>query len=384
MKNMNEYITYNEIIQQPRLWKETWDIINKEKDHIESFFKKRAQKNVNVVLTGAGSSAYIGNILKPYLKEMSGVSIESIPTTDIVSRPEAYFDSDKDYVLVSFARSGNSPESMATVQLVDNLVRSVHHIILTCNPEGKLAHYAEHSEQALMVLMPSDANDKGLAMTGSLSTMLLAALLIFNVNKLDNYQAIVETISATANELVHNTTINDIVNLPFKNIVYLGSNSMQGLAQEAELKMLELNGGLLTTKCETSLGFRHGPKSVINQDTLIISFLSNNHYVRSYEEDLLKEMYSESIATLAVIRPDDEPSKELWHHSIALPALLHLDHDIFSVFPYLMTAQLLAFKKSYSNGINPDNPSPNGIINRVVKGVAIYPYSRVKKKKIYE
>ena len=42
-------------------------------------------------------------------------------------------------LLVSFARSGDSPESVAAAELADQLLSDVHHLVLTCNADGRLA-----------------------------------------------------------------------------------------------------------------------------------------------------------------------------------------------------------------------------------------------------
>ena len=47
--------------------------------------------------------------------------------------------------------------------------------------------------------------------------------------------------------------------------------------------------------------------------------------------------------------------------------LLRLDFVLF--------AETLALTKSLSLGITPDNPCPTGEVNRVVKGVTLYPYT---------
>ena len=49
-------------------------------------------------------------------------------------------------LMVSFGRSGNSPESLATTALADELVDDVWHLILTCDPDGQLGR--AHSGRA--------------------------------------------------------------------------------------------------------------------------------------------------------------------------------------------------------------------------------------------
>ena len=109
--------------------------------------------------------------------------IESIPTTNIVSSPYYYLQPDIPTILVSFARSGNSPESVAAAQLGEQIIHSVYHIILTCNEEGNLAKQFQHKENAFVMYMPQEANDQGFAMTGSFTSMMLTALMLCNYNQ---------------------------------------------------------------------------------------------------------------------------------------------------------------------------------------------------------
>ena len=84
-------------------------------------------------------------------------------------------------LLVSFARSGNSPESMAAVALAEQGVADCHHLIFTCNAEGALYAEGKRLRKAHVVLLPEETNDRGFAMTSSFPGMMLAASLAFDV-----------------------------------------------------------------------------------------------------------------------------------------------------------------------------------------------------------
>src|SRR5437868_608723 len=92
-----------------------------------------------VILAGAGTSSFIGECLAPWLAARLPCRVEAIPTTDLVCAPYLYFAADAPTLLLSFGRSGNSPESVAAVDLANELVRDIHHLAITCNPEGALA-----------------------------------------------------------------------------------------------------------------------------------------------------------------------------------------------------------------------------------------------------
>src|SRR5690606_18712074 len=87
-------------------------------------------------------------------------------------------------------------------------------------------------------------------------------------------------------------SIEKLMKNDFSRLVYLGSGVFEGLSRESALKLLELSAGKVATLYDTTLGFRHGPKSYINKDTNIIVYLSNNPYTRKYDVDMLKELYA--------------------------------------------------------------------------------------------
>ena len=92
-----------------------------------------------IILTGAGTSAYIGACLAPVLDAQLAARVDAVATTDIVSSPHLYLRPDEPLLLISFGRSGNSPESLQAVTLAESLVKDVRHLFVTCNAEGALS-----------------------------------------------------------------------------------------------------------------------------------------------------------------------------------------------------------------------------------------------------
>lgn len=380
LEEIKGYITAKEIYQQPRLWKETYEIMEKNKEELNRFLDKIGRDHLKVIFTGAGTSEFVGNTIVPFLKEQ-GVWVESIATTDIVSNPEVYLKKKSKTLLISCARSGNSPESVATVELAEKLVENLYQIFLTCNPQGKLAKKAEVSDKNYLLLMPEDSNDKGFAMTGSFTCMSLAGIMLFNLEKLDCFKDYVKNISEKGEESVSLflEKIKEIANLDHDRIVFLGSSSLKGLAQEASLKTLELSGGKIITDYNSPLGFRHGPKSIINSKTITFIMLSQDEYTRKYDKDLLREMSLERKGNHLVVFDSihDEDAEKLADFYINID--LEVCHDVFLMFNYIMLAQKYAFYKSLYLEITPDNPCPTGEVNRVVQGVIIHEYKGDKK-----
>lgn len=369
---MKDFYTLKEIEQQKRLWLETINLVKEKKEEIKSFLDKNDFKNRKIIFTGAGTSEFVGNSITPAL----GGNVLSIATTDIVSNPENYLKKDEKVILISCARSGNSPESVATVKLADEIIDDVCHILITCNKDGKLAINKKDDKKALVLLMPEESNDKGFAMTSSFTCMSLTGLLIFNLESLEKIEDVMKKQIEKIKDEDMKLLVDSLITLDISRIVYLGSSCLKGVAEEAALKCLELTAGHMSLYYNSPLGFRHGPKSIINDTTMIITLLSNNDYTRKYELDLLKEMYGENKKKVLVtldMKNSDEARKNS-HYYYTFNNDDNNAEDVFNMFSYIYFAQLFAFYKSKSFGINPDNPCPTGEVNRVVQGVIIYDY----------
>lgn len=376
----NELITGVEINQQSELWSETIEIMRRKEKEIQKFLMEFDGNPPRVIFTGAGTSEFVGNSITSYLNKKSQYRIESIATTDIVSTPDLYLNRSEATILVSCARSGNSPESVGAVRLVDQLVDDIYHIFLTCNPDGKLANYAKGKDNVLSILMPEKSNDKGFAMTGSFTCMCLSGIILFQLEKLNIIKKKMENISDIVKSRFENiyNLIKEISSLEVDRIVCLGDGTLKGLAQEASLKILELSSGYIPTSFDSFLAFRHGPKSIITDNTLIITFMSNNEYTRRYELDLLKELKNEGGGKVVLSidnKLDWETERNSTYYFSFNNSLMTQNNDVFSIFGHIYIAQIYAFMKSIQLGINPDTPCPGGEVNRVVQGVTLYDYS---------
>ncbi|WP_291258848.1 SIS domain-containing protein [Fusobacterium sp.] len=372
-------VTWEEIIQQPSIWKEELEIVKKNLKSIGEFINRVEGEKIKVIFTGAGSSEFVGNTLCSYVNSKVDIDVLSVPTTDIVSMPEQYLEKDVATILVSCARSGNSPESVATVNLADKLVKNIYHIFITCNPEGQLAKISKEGENKYLLLMPERTNDKGFAMTGSFSSMVVAGVLIL---LRENFVEFEEKVTYVSNIVEKNIdrileNIEIITDLDLERIVYLGDGALKGLAEEVSLKVLELTGGKLASFYNTFLGFRHGPKSIVNEKTAIVCMMSNNSHTRVYELDLLKEFKNEGgkkkIVVLDTIFDEEVKNNCDYYFSFNDEKLGKIE-EVFAGLGYLVYGQLLSLVKSAKLGINPDNPCPTGEVNRVVKGVIIHEY----------
>ena len=373
-------ITTREIYQQPDVWKEAFEAYQAKREEIAAFLKGIADKQdyIKVILTGAGTSAYVGDTLVPYFKEVYDErkwNFNAIATTDIVANPETYLKKDVATVLVSFARSGNSPESVATVDLAKALVDDLYQVTITCAAEGKLALQAHGDDRNLLLLQPAASNDAGFAMTSSFTSMMLTALLVFDPTEFAVKAQRFEVVTSLARKVLENAAdVKELVDLDFNRVIYLGAGPFFGLAHEAQLKILELTAGQVATMYESPVGFRHGPKSLINEDTVVLVFGTTTDYTRKYDLDLVREVAGDQIARRVVLLSDQafglENVKEV---VLGCGGVLN---DIYRVFPYIVYAQLFALLTSLKVENKPDTPSPTGTVNRVVQGVIIHEYQK--------
>ncbi|CMY64310.1 tagatose-6-phosphate ketose/aldose isomerase [Streptococcus pneumoniae] len=373
-------ITTREIYQQPDVWREAFEFYQAKREEIAAFLQEIADKHdyIKVILTGAGTSAYVGDTLLPYFKEVYDErkwNFNAIATTDIVANPATYLKKDVATVLVSFARSGNSPESVATVYLAKSLVDELYQVTITCATDGKLALQAHGDDRNLLLLQPAVSNDAGFAMTSSFTSMMLTALLVFDPTEFAVKSERFEVVSSLARKVLDKAEdVKELVDLDFNRVIYLGAGPFFGLAHEAQLKILELTAGQVATMYESPVGFRHGPKSLINDNTVVLVFGTTTDYTRKYDLDLVREVAGDQIARRVVLLSDQafglENVKEV---ALGCGGVLN---DIYRVFPYIVYAQLFALLTSLKVENKPDTPSPTGTVNRVVQGVIIHEYQK--------
>ncbi|EGT0639581.1 AgaS family sugar isomerase [Citrobacter werkmanii] len=368
--------TEEEIRQQPASWIRSLTNIDNIRSAIDSFLAPLLRKNdLRIVLTGAGTSAFIGDIIAPWLASQTGKNISAVPTTDLVTNPMDYLNPAHPLLLVSFARSGNSPESVAAVELANQFVPECYHLPITCNEAGSLYQNAAASDNAFALLMPAETHDRGFAMTSSITTMMASCLAVFAPQKI-NSQTFRDVADRCQTILTSLGDFSDGVfgNAPWKRIVYLGSGGLQGAARESALKVLELTAGKLAAFYDSPTGFRHGPKSLVDNETLVVVFVSSHPYTRQYDLDLLAELRRDRQALRVVaIAAQTDDVIEAGPHILLPPARSFIDMEL--AFCFLMYAQVFALTQSISIGNTPDTPSASGTVNRVVQGVVIHPWN---------
>lgn len=142
---------------------------------------------------------------------------------------------------------------------------------------------------------------------------------------------------------------------PWKRIVYLGSGGLQGVARESALKVLELTAGKMAAFYDSPTGFRHGPKSLVDHETLVVVLVSSHPYTRQYDLDLLTELRRDQQAMRVVaISADPDAVIEAGPHLLLPPSRTFIDVEL--AFCFLMYAQVFALTQSLHVGNTPDTP----------------------------
>lgn len=370
--------TVTEIAQQPAVWCELADTLMQRKEEISAFMDEvMSIPDLRIVTTGAGSSAFVGETFLYMLAGEMGIRTENVHTTDIISAPdETLFDVPT--LLISYARSGESPESIAAIRFAQKRVRNLYNIVIVCDKNSSLAKCGYEAKQSLVLDLPEKTCDKGFAMTSSVSCMSIATWCLFHYKEMETYTGYVKVLAEAVDSQIGGLAdkAGAIAGNDYRRLIWLGTGALKGLSREASIKSMELSDGYVHAGYDAPTGFRHGPKTVINDETLTIHFVSNKDYSRKYDVDLANEIIREKQKNLVVtVKPDfakDEITGEDYEVVYQIPKGLPEDSEMGSYIFSLVFTQLLSMKKSLDKGYTTDNPCPKGDVNRVVQGIIIY------------
>ncbi len=370
--------TPREIMQQPEAWRETMGIISGKEAGLLDFLESARVKTEGtiVALMGAGSSEYAGWASEEALSHGLNTVVTIVPTTSFITHPQDLILKGRRYLFVHFARSGDSPESVASYERACSLIPESYHLVITCNPEGRLAKASVGSRRAFLLQMPERTNDRSLVMTSSFSSMTLAAMALAHLGNLGPFRKEVDAAASAVQGLFGEPAeqVRRFAETPASRIQYLGTGGIFGSMKESRLKVLEMTDGLIAANADTYLGVRHGPRVFINRECLVVASLSSEPGRSRYEMDLLAEL-----------RSAGQGSRTLVIFGSPIPGLTRLADVLIPVsstgavtqelrpLTDVVVGQLLGLFACLSRGLKPDMPSVSGVIGRVVEGVRIHP-----------
>jgi tagatose-6-phosphate ketose/aldose isomerase len=369
--------TLLEICQQPDTWEHTAEAVTAGAGAIGRFLSREDGTAPRpMILTGSGSSQYVAECVAPALQARLGVVVRAVPAALFLTHADGYVTASDPPVVVSFARSGDSPESTAVLDLLLDRYPACRHLAITCNAAGRLATAYAADARVMTLVLDRRTNDRSLVMTSSFTNMVIAGQALGAVGGgADAYRRSVRLLIGVGREILvrHAADLARIARGPFRSACFLGAGPRLGAAREAALKMLEMSGGEVGTMAETHLGLRHGPMAAVRDSTLVVASLPSSPLARGYAVDVMQEIGRKRLAAPKVLVGDGIPGGLVGPRDVAVTArgLDGVDDGLAAVADVLV-GQILAFFRCLAGGLRPDVPSPDGIINRVVPEFPIY------------
>jgi len=379
--------TPGEIYQQPDTWRNTLHKLSQQHSLILKFLEQSgirpgSPNPPTVLLVGAGTSDYIGRSLGRLMRQQWQREAMAIPSTELITNMEEFILPHKEYLWISFSRSGDSSEGVAVLeQALNRYPRQIRHLIVTCNRTGAMVQRFAQNPSVKSILLEDAVNDRGLAMTSSFSNLVIAGQYLAYIRSPDTYKSLLDSLIGMGQRLLPMAAdlTDQLANTPIDKVCFLGTGALQAVAEESALKVLELNAGKINTIAQSPLGLRHGPLSSIDAATLIVAYLSGEEYRRRYEIDLLEELHRKQLGSaMLVVAPFSDcrlaaltPNVLVLQSPDGFPDGCRPPIDV-------IVGQLLGLFFAVKNGIHPDSPSSNGAISRVVSHVKIYPCARAE------
>jgi tagatose-6-phosphate ketose/aldose isomerase len=360
------FYTLHEILQQPATWLETGKTLASMADGLlQTIAGIRT-----LILTGSGSSEYAGDCVRLPLQNRLLIPTQTIGGGMLLTHGGSAIAPVRPGLMVSLARSGDSPESVEAVSVILETEPEIRHLVVTCNAEGRLATTYCDDPRVKVVVLAEETNDRSLVMTSSFTNMVLAAAFLGMLDAPDQYVALVQGLSQKAEELLHTyfDALAGVARRNFDRAVFLASGARLGAARESALKMMEMTAGNVSATSETYLGLRHGPMSAVHSNTLIVCCLSSHPQIRAYECDLIRELNDKQLGMAKLIFGEDIPSDLAQNEDVVIDCkgLASLGDENMPVLDVIL-GQLLGFFRCLKEGLQPDSPSNDGVINRVVQ-----------------
>lgn len=371
------YHTLREICQQPLTWRNSAARVTSNHESLERILVASGvrSKQAAIVLTGSGSSLFVAESLGLALRQDLQVLVQPVAAGLVLTHPELALPPEQDCLVVSFARSGDSPESVAVMELLQELNGRHRYLVVTCNRQGKLATQYQDDPHACVLVLDDATCDRSLVMTSSFTNMVWAGRSLAMLKSLDSYRETTERLVQLGSNFLrsHSAALAEAARADFASAIYLGSGVRFGAARESALKMVEMTAGQVPAFAETYLGIRHGPLSAILPSTLIVCFLSGDPLVRAYELDLIHELNRKNLGLRKLIVGERIPADLLLEADLALECPgLNATGDANVPVLDAMAGQVLAFFCCLKLGLKPDSPSSQGIISRVVGEFTIH------------
>jgi tagatose-6-phosphate ketose/aldose isomerase len=368
-----------EIAQQPDTWRATHRLYRGRQSQIRHFLEAagvgaHAAPRPTVLLVGAGTSDYVGRSLTQLLRRCWQCEVLAVPSTDLLTHADEWLIPGREYLWISFSRSGDSPEGIAVLERALQLHPGIHHLIVSCNAQAKMLKMAAGRERTLGIALPEEVHDRSLAMTSSFSNMVIFGQCLAHLENPEAYERILGELAEAGSNFLGSaaTSAAELAGGDFTKACFIGSGALKAVATESALKLLELTAGQIQTMSESALGLRHGPMAALDEQTLLVAFLSGDEKVLRYELDLLDEIgKKELVKTRVAVASGRNARLESVTEHVLMHAFNSMPDDYRPPLDVVF-GQLLGLFFSLRCGLKPDRPSPTGAISRVVQNVLIH------------
>jgi glucosamine--fructose-6-phosphate aminotransferase (isomerizing) len=324
--------TLEEIMSQPEAWLAALADIEARSSKLEGI---RLSGYDEVLFTGCGSTFYLAVAAATLLREQTGVAAKGLPASEIWFYPLSAYSPQKNTLLVAVSRSGTTTE---TVRAVESFKQKATGTVLTlcCYPESELAGLGDFN-----LVLPS-GQERSIAQTRAFSVLYLVTVALMQLwshresASLSGLAEVCRRLLADRAELARRVGSDTRL----ERFYFLGSGARYGLACELSLKMKEMT--LSHSEPFHFLEFRHGPQSMVDENTLIIGLVSEQN--ASSERAVLAEMKDRGASILSLAEQEAD-----------IPFQSGVPESLRNVL-YLPVIQLMAFERSIAKGLNPDRP----------------------------
>jgi glucosamine--fructose-6-phosphate aminotransferase (isomerizing) len=340
--DVTDFVTYREIASQPEALAAALRAVEEQAESLRTLWDEQPYERV--IFTGCGSTHYLSLAAASAFQMLTGVAARGVPASELLLAPQVIYPANPTpTLLVAVSRSGATTE---TVRAVEDFQQAGLGKVVTiiCQADSDLGKMGQ-----VNIVIPA-AQEESVAQTRAFTSMWVAACAL--AGSVARQGALLEQlrrlpdVSRRHIESVGERMLALGGNLSFDRIYFLGSGLRYGLACEGNLKMKEMS--LTHTEPFHFLEFRHGPKSMVTESTLIVGLMSDDS--QGYEATILCELRDLG-AHLLVLSEAAVPSVE--GNSVIFNSGLD---EIGRGALYMPPLQFMALGRAVAKGLNPDRP----------------------------
>lgn len=331
--------TESEILSQPEIWEKTLKGLVGE----TIFPPVDKQEYAQVIFTGCGSTFFLSQWAAHIYSRFHQVNVYALPASELMLYSDTWFRRADKTLLVATSRSAETLETIKAVEAFHALGNG-DSIAVTCYPDRELGQKTD------LLLATPHAQEESVVQTRSFTSMMLAIAALINGGVPEDVSSVLREVGAKRLKEFRSIAEELGKNLEIGRFFFLGSGARYGLANEAMLKMKEMS--LSSSEAYSTLEIRHGPKSMVNQNSLVVCLLAQSKGVE-YELRVIEEMKGLGARTLVITDADFPKKDHRFDYLVKLPS--SLEHPWIEPL-YLPGLQLMALEHAKAKGIDPDSP----------------------------